>query len=49
MEKRFQLSQGNEACVGRRYRGRHAFYAGYPITPSTEIAGEARQTATGRR
>lgn len=37
-EKRKKLLQGNEACVeGALYAG-CMFYAGYPITPSTEIA-----------
>lgn len=32
------FAQGNEACVrGALYAGLH-FFAGYPITPSTEIA-----------
>ena len=35
---RIKLMQGNEACVeGALYAGMR-FYAGYPITPSTEIA-----------
>lgn len=38
MEKKIKLLQGNEACVhGALYAGMN-FYAGYPITPSTEIA-----------
>ncbi|MEK7772720.1 MAG: 2-oxoacid:acceptor oxidoreductase subunit alpha, partial [Deltaproteobacteria bacterium] len=37
-EKKKKLLQGNEACVeGAIYAGCR-FYAGYPITPSTEIA-----------
>lgn len=37
-EKNKKLLQGNEACVeGALYAGCR-FYAGYPITPSTEIA-----------
>ncbi len=37
-EKKKKLLQGNEACVeGALYAGCR-FYAGYPITPSTEIA-----------
>lgn len=37
-EKKKKLLQGNEACVeGALYAG-CKFYAGYPITPSTEIA-----------
>ena len=36
--KQKRLMQGNEACVeGALYAGCR-FYAGYPITPSTEIA-----------
>ncbi len=36
--KKIKLMQGNEACVeGALYAGMK-FYAGYPITPSTEIA-----------
>ena len=36
--KKVRLMQGNEACVeGALYAGCR-FYAGYPITPSTEIA-----------
>lgn len=38
MDKRRRLMQGNEACAaGALYAGLN-FYAGYPITPSTEIA-----------
>jgi 2-oxoglutarate ferredoxin oxidoreductase subunit alpha len=38
MENRIKFLQGNEACVeGALYAGVD-FYAGYPITPSTEIA-----------
>lgn len=38
MEKKIKFVQGNEACVeGALYAGVD-FYAGYPITPSTEIA-----------
>ncbi|WP_459128832.1 2-oxoacid:acceptor oxidoreductase subunit alpha [Guggenheimella bovis] len=38
MENKYQLMQGNEAVVqGALYAG-YTFYAGYPITPSTEIA-----------
>ncbi len=37
-EKKKRLMQGNEACVeGAIYAGCR-FYAGYPITPSTEVA-----------
>ena len=38
MTKRFQLLQGNEACVEGALAAGMKFYAGYPITPSTEIA-----------
>lgn len=38
MANKVVLMQGNEACVhGAIYAG-YRFYAGYPITPSTEIA-----------
>lgn len=38
MAKEVKLLQGNEACVyGALYAGMN-FFAGYPITPSTEIA-----------
>lgn len=37
-KKRFQLLQGNEACVEGAIAAGMRFYAGYPITPSTEIA-----------
>lgn len=33
-----QLVQGNEACVEAALRAGVGFFAGYPITPSTEIA-----------
>lgn len=36
--KRFRLLQGNEACVEGAIAAGMRFYAGYPITPSTEIA-----------
>lgn len=32
------LMQGNEACIEGAIRGGMRFFAGYPITPSTEIA-----------
>ena len=38
MAKRFQFLQGNEACVEGAIAAGMKFYAGYPITPSTEIA-----------
>ena len=37
-QARFQLLQGNEACVEGAIAAGMRFYAGYPITPSTEIA-----------
>ena len=37
-EKGILFTQGNEACVrGALYAGLR-FFAGYPITPSTEVA-----------
>ncbi|MBQ4650006.1 MAG: 2-oxoacid:acceptor oxidoreductase subunit alpha [Firmicutes bacterium] len=38
MATRFHLLQGNEACVEGAIAAGMKFYAGYPITPSTEIA-----------
>ena len=38
MGERFQLLQGNEAVVEGGIAAGMKFYAGYPITPSTEIA-----------
>lgn len=37
-EKKMILMQGNEACVRGAIAAGMTFYAGYPITPSTEIA-----------
>lgn len=37
-EKNYVLMQGNEACVRGAIAAGMTFYAGYPITPSTEIA-----------
>ena len=37
-EKTVRLMQGNEACVEGALAAGMNFYAGYPITPSTEIA-----------
>lgn len=37
-EKNIKLMQGNEACVEGAIAAGMKFYAGYPITPSTEIA-----------
>ena len=37
-EKTTRLMQGNEACVEGAIAAGMKFYAGYPITPSTEIA-----------
>lgn len=38
MAKRFEFLQGNEACVEGALTAGMRFYAGYPITPSTEVA-----------
>ncbi|MGI6585368.1 MAG: 2-oxoacid:acceptor oxidoreductase subunit alpha [Gracilibacteraceae bacterium] len=38
MKSRVRLMQGNEACVEGAIAAGMRFYAGYPITPSTEIA-----------
>ncbi|NBI06601.1 2-oxoacid:acceptor oxidoreductase subunit alpha [Senegalia massiliensis] len=38
MENKVKLMQGNEACVEGALAAGMKFYAGYPITPSTEIA-----------
>ena len=37
-EKKIKLMQGNEACVEGAIAAGMKIYAGYPITPSTEIA-----------
>ncbi len=37
-ETTIRLMQGNEACVEGAIVAGMRFYAGYPITPSTEIA-----------
>lgn len=37
-EKNIKLMQGNEACVEGAIAAGMKFFAGYPITPSTEIA-----------
>ena len=37
-EKKIRLMQGNEACVEGAIAAGMKIYAGYPITPSTEIA-----------
>ena len=37
-EKNIKLMQGNEACVEGAIAAGMRFFAGYPITPSTEIA-----------
>lgn len=37
-DKNLKLMQGNEACVEGAIAAGMRFYAGYPITPSTEIA-----------
>ena len=41
MEKQVVLMQGNEACVMGAIDAGMRFFAGYPITPSTEIAETA--------
>lgn len=38
MGKKLKLLQGNEACVHGAIHAGMKFFAGYPITPSTEIA-----------
>lgn len=38
VDKNIKLMQGNEACVEAAIAAGMKFYAGYPITPSTEIA-----------
>ena len=38
LKKRARLLQGNEACVEGAIAAGLRFFAGYPITPSTEIA-----------
>ena len=38
-----KLMQGNEACVEGALAAGMRFYAGYPITPSTEIAEGSAQ------
>lgn len=38
MSKNIRLMQGNEACVEGALAAGMRFFAGYPITPSTEIA-----------
>lgn len=38
VDKKIRLMQGNEACVEAAIMAGMRFYAGYPITPSTEIA-----------
>jgi len=42
-EKNKILLQGNEACVLGAIRAGMKFYAGYPITPSSEIAEKAAE------
>ena len=37
------LMQGNEACLRGAIAAGMRFYAGYPITPSTEIAEQASE------
>ena len=38
MKLQTRLLQGNEACTEGAIAAGARFYAGYPITPSTEIA-----------
>ncbi|HHW99116.1 MAG TPA: 2-oxoacid:acceptor oxidoreductase subunit alpha, partial [Firmicutes bacterium] len=38
MSPTVKLLQGNEACVEGALAAGLSFFAGYPITPSTEIA-----------
>ncbi len=38
MNRKPVLMQGNEACVEGALMAGLGFYAGYPITPSSEIA-----------
>ena len=40
MPRPIQLMQGNEACAAGAIAAGARFFAGYPITPSTEIAEE---------
>lgn len=43
MNTKVKLMQGNEACVEGAIAAGMRFYAGYPITPSTEIAEMAAE------
>ena len=43
MKSNIKLMQGNEACVEGALAAGMTFYAGYPITPSTEIAEGSAQ------
>ncbi len=43
MPQPIQLMQGNEACAAGAIAAGARFFAGYPITPSTEIAEELAQ------
>ena len=38
MNRKIRLMQGNEACVEGAIAAGMRFFAGYPITPSTEVA-----------
>ncbi len=42
-EKNYKLIQGNEACVEGALAAGMRFFAGYPITPSTEVAEVSAQ------
>lgn len=46
--KGVQLLQGNEACVWGAIDAGALFYAGYPITPSSEIAQKCAEVLPGR-
>lgn len=42
-DKKYKLFQGNEACVEGALAAGMRFFAGYPITPSTELAEVSSQ------
>lgn len=42
-EKKYKLMQGNEACIEGALAAGMRFFAGYPITPSTELAEVSAQ------
>lgn len=43
MQNKYRLMQGNEACLEGAIAAGMRFFAGYPITPSTEIAEQASE------